>query len=496
MLKNYLKIALRCLLKQKTYSVINIAGLTIGIAACLLILLYVRDELSFDAYHKDADRIFRIAFEVKRENENPVFATAPGPLAPSLKRDFPQVEQAARFAGGPTLVVRYGKDKAFYEHDNYYFVDPTLFEVLTIPFLRGDPKSAFPQPQSVVISRNMAHKYFGNDEPLGKVLHFSEQDWAVTGVIDDIPHNSHLPKFQFLTPIQSVEERWFKAWDGLRTHTYVKLGAGVDPGAFQNQIKHLAHRYAGQELEAMGETQTFFLQPIETIHLHSRLIQESGNAGSITKVALFSIIALFILLIACLNSVNLATARSASRAREVGLRKVIGATRPQLAKQFLAENFVLGFIAFILAMAIVEILLPWFNALSSKELHLLPFSDPTLLIALAGIILLVGLAAGSYPAFLLASFRPVLVLKGILSQGSRGVSQRRLLVMVQFAASAVLIIATLIIYRQIHFMKNKNLGFERNQMLVLPIQNWEMMQSLSKNLETIKKEFLSQAVLS
>ncbi len=497
MLKSYLKIAFRCLLKYRTYSVINVCGLAISLAACLLVLLFLRDELSFDRYHQSAERIFRIAFRLERGNENPVFATIPGLVAPTLRQDFPQVEQAARFAGGPNLVVRYGAEKAFYENGNYFYADPELFQVFTIPFIAGDAKVALAQPQSVVISADLAQKYFGGEAPIGKTLQFSSKDWMVTGVFENIPQNSHLPKFGIISSIKTVEDRWFSAWDGLRAHTYIKLKAEVDPRQFEDQIRHLSHRYAEEKLKSLGETHTFFLQPIKGIHLHSNLIQESGTPGSLVEIVLFAAIAFLILLIACSNYINLATARSTSRAKEVGISKVVGATQTQLVRRFLIESIALSLMALILALGIVELLLPAFNAFVGKEIRLSPFSDLTMFAALVGILILVGVAAGSYPAVLLASFRPVAVLKGELCRGVRAASSRKWIIIFQFAVSIILIIAVLVIYQQMRFVKHKDLGLDKEQMLVLPIQDWNIMQRLSQNLESIKKEFLQhQAVTS
>jgi putative ABC transport system permease protein len=490
MLKYNLRIALRCLIKYRTNSVINVLGLAMSIAVCLLMWLYVRDELSYDGYHQDANRVFRVIFRLERDNENPVFATAPGLVASTLRRDFPQVERVARFAGGPNLVVRFGAEKVFYENGNYFYADPELFQVFSIPFIYGDPNTALTQGQSVVVSTDMAYKYFGGDQPMGKILKFSGKDWTVTGVFEDIPHNSHLPKFKIISSIKSVEDRWFNAWDGLRAHTYIKLKARVDASQFEKQIRYLSHQYNGEKLQALDETHTFFLQPIKDIHLHSHLIQESGTPGSVIETALFAAIAFLILLIACSNYINLATVRSASRIKEVGISKILGATQSQLVRRFLVESIILSLVALVLALGIVELVLPTFNVFSGKEIHLSPIPALTLAVVLAGIITIVGIVAGCYTAFLLASFRPVTILRGELWRGVRAATSRKGIIIFQFVVSIALIIAVLVIHQQLRFVRQKDLGFDKEQMLVLPIQDWDLMQRLSQNMEGIKKEFL------
>jgi len=375
MLLRYLKIAFRCLLKHWQYSIINVVGLAISLAACLMMLLYIRDELSFDRYHQDANRVFRIAFQFNQGNESPVFANVPGLVAPILRQDFPQVEKVARFAGGSNLVVRHGAEKVFYENGNYFYADPELFQVFTIPFLDGDPKVALAQTQSVVISAGLAQKYFGNEAPIGKTLQFSGKDWMVTGVFANIPLNSHLPKFEIVSSIKSVEDRWFSSWSRLRAHTYIKLKAEVDPRQFENQIRHLSNQYAGEKLQSMGETHTLFLQPIKDIHLHSNLIQELSTPGSLVEIRLVAAIAFLVLLIACSNYINMATARSTLRAKEVGISKIAGATQPQLVQRFLLESITVCLIALVLALGIVELMLPAFNVFVGKDIQLLPLSD-------------------------------------------------------------------------------------------------------------------------
>ena len=492
MLKNYMKITLRNILKYKGYSIINILGLAIGMAACILILIYVQDELSYDNFHKDADRIFRTVLDVQSQAGQIEYATTPSSLAQALKNDFPQVEYVARLMNNPEFTIRYA-DKKFNEN-RIFHIDPKIFEVFNIQFLQGDAKSCLDRPRTVVITESIAKKYFGDKNPLGKLLDFGYTKFEVTGMVKDFPQNSHL-KLDFLLSLKPFDvENWmttgWKNFDGQTnlTYTYIKLRPGTDANIFEHQIKNISERYAGGiQLKESGTQQTYFLQSIRSIHLHSNRHNEIEAPGSATKVAIFSTIAILILIIACLNFVNLTTARSATRAKEVGLRKVLGAFRSKLIKQFLGESMVLTIISLLIALVIIELSLPWFNALVNKELNFDPLSNVRNILYLIGMLLCVGLLAGSYPAFFLASFRPVRILRGASSQGLQGHSIRKVLVIFQFAASIILIVGTLIIYQQLGFMKKSDLGFDKDRLLVLPVPVGSLFDKNSE--EFISSEF-------
>ncbi len=474
MFKNYLKITLRNILKYKGYSVINISGLAIGMAACLLILIYVQDELSYDNFHKDADRIFRVVLDVQSQAGQIEYATTPSSLAQALKNDYPQVEYAARLMNNPELMISY-EDKKFNENQIFH-VDPEIFEEFNIQFLQGDAKSCLNRPRTVVITEGIAQKYFGDKNPFGKLLDFSYAKFEVTGIVKDVPHNSHL-KFDFLLSLKPFDnENWMTTgWDNFDgqtnlIYTYIKLKPVTDTKIFENQIKHLSERYAGGiQLKESGTQQSYFLQPIRSIHLHSNRRNEIEAPGSATDIAILSTISILILLIACLNFINLTTACSATRAKEVGMRKVLGAFRSKLIKQFLGESLILTMISLLIALVVIDLSLPWFNALVNKELNFNPFENVRNILYLIGILFCVGLIAGSYPAFFLASFRPVKILRNGSTDGMQGHSMRKVLVIFQFAASIILIVGTLIIYQQLRFMKKSDLGFDKDRLLVLPV---------------------------
>ncbi len=492
MFKNYLKIILRNILKYKGYSIINILGLAIGIAACLLILIYVQDELSYDNFHKDGNRIFRIVLDVQNQAGQIEYATTPSSLALALKNESPQVDQVARLMNNPEFTIRY-EDKKFNE-SRIFHTDPEIFEVFNIKFLQGDTTSCLNRPRTVVITEAIAKKYFGDKNPLGKLLDFGYAKFEVTGIVKDVPYNSHL-KFDFLLSLKPFDnENWKTAgWENFDgqtnlTHTYLKLKPGTDAKIFENQIKNISERYAGGiRLKESGSQQNYLLQSISSIHLHSNRHNEIEAPGSATDIAIFSAIAILILFIACLNFINLTTARSATRAKEVGMRKALGAFRSKLIKQFLGESLVLTFISLLIALVIIELSLPWFNALVHKELDFNPFSNVKNILYLIGIVLCAGLTAGSYPAFFLASFRPANILRGGSTDGMQGHSIRKVLVIFQFAASIVLIVCTLIIYQQLRFMEKSDLGFDKDRLLVLPVPVGSLFDKNSE--EFISSEF-------
>jgi putative ABC transport system permease protein len=484
MLRNYLKIALRNFQRHKGYSFINIAGFAIGMACCLLILIYVRHELSYDRYHKDVERIYRIVIDIRTQTANRVFSLVSPTVAPALKADFPQVEYAARAIPTSSRLVRKG-DRFFYE-DRFMYADQELFDIFTIPFIHGNPQEALTRPQTLVISERMAQKYFGSSSPIKETLEMNRKEYEITGVVADSPENTHL-KYDFIASLETLKD-WGEMtnWHSTMFYTYLKLKPKVNVEEFSQQVSRIADKYVGERLRSWGDTYHYFLQPISSIHLHSHLRYESEPPGNPIYIYILSFVGLFILLIACLNFMNLSTARAANRGKEVGLRKVVGAKKLQLIGQFLGESLLVAFLSLGLALVIARFAIPLLNNLTGISLSFDLFLNPFVLFSLICGAIMVGLAAGLYPAFVLSAFRPAVTLKGAMSSGSRDLALRKVLVVSQFAISVVLIIGTLTMYKQFKFMKNQYLGFEKDQKLILPLRGGI---NIKENYETVKDMF-------
>jgi putative ABC transport system permease protein len=477
MFKSYLTIALRILHKQKIYTIINIAGLSIGIACTLFIFLWVKDELSFDRYHKNTDRIFRVIKHGKAGDKESYTAMSPAPLAKALMDEFPEILHATRISDDSPRFFRY-KDNGFNEN-RVVFADANIFEVLTIPLLSGDPKTALDRPRTIVITQSMAKKYFGDEDPLGKTLRMDESaDLLITGLAEDIPQNSHY-HFDFigslLTFDQSISQEWL--WPNL--YTYVLLKVGADPAVLDPKLIRIIEKYFAPQFEATydftyeedlasGGFTNIHLQPITDIHLHSHMIHEMEPNSDSRYITVFSIIAIFILFIACINFMNLSTARFSVRAREVGMRKVLGSRPAQLIRQFLTESILLSFFSLAIALALVEICLPLFNRIAAKEIIPPFFINWWFLPATIGVILVVGFLAGIYPAFFLTSFRPISVLRGKLQAEVKHPLVRNGLVFFQFSISIVLLIGTFVVFSQMQFVRNKQLGFDKEHIVMIP----------------------------
>ncbi len=484
MFKNYLKIALRNIRKHKGYSFINITGLAIGVAACLLLFLWVQDELSYDRYHEKAKQIYRVVSQYESEGKTRRFAYTSAPVGPALMREFPEIEKAVRF-GRNGFVVSY-QNKRFMEQ--VYFTDPEIFDVFTLPLVKGNPENALKEPYSIIISEEMSLKYFGEDEPLGKIITLGERsDFKVTGVFEDIPQNSHF-RFNFLGIFSDYASSHFSQWGISNYWTYILVSENFSPDEFEKKIPSFVEKYEGKESRYVYKA-SYPLQALTRIHLHSDLRGEIGPNSSIGTVYIFSTIAVFILLIACLNYINLSTARYALRAKEVGLRKVIGATRPQLIKQFLGETFLFSFIALPLSVMLAELFLPLFNSLSGKRLAVHYFDSIFLVPGLAFIILCVGFASGIFPAFFISALKPVSALRGMLKASSKGSVLRKTLIVGQFAISILFLISTFIVFSQLNYMKNRNLGLDKEHVVTIPIYDKDVLGKL----ETIKNEFLQNS---
>ena len=476
MIRNYLKIALRNLLKNKAYSFINIAGLALGLTCCLLIAMYVVDELSFDRFHKNADRIYRINADLKFGGHDYVLAVVSDPMGHTLVKDYPQVKNAVRFREQGSFLVKKGAENL--KETRVIFADSTLFDVFSFPLIYGDPKTALAAPNTVVITESTARKYFNKVDVMGETLLLDDEtNYKITGVIKDIPKNSHI-QFDFFLAMAGLEESKQNNWLSHNFNTYLLLEEGAKIEQLAAEMDKVVEKYVGpmaqqlmqitmDEFRKSGNYLNYTFIPLTDIHLHSNRTAELSPNGNIQYVYIFSAVALFVLLIACINFMNLATARSAGRAREVGIRKVMGSLKSSLIGQFLTESVVMALLSLVLAVAGVWLLLPWFNQLSGKEMALGAFVNAAIVPVLLLFVVATGLLSGSYPAFFLSSFRPINVLKGRLSQNAKGGGLRSALVVFQFITSVLLIIGTIVIYRQLNYIQTKQLGFNKEQVLII-----------------------------
>ena len=495
MLTNYLKIAWRTLRKQQGFTFINVFGLAIGLACCMLIMLYVLDELSYDRYNAKADRIYRINTDVKFGGTDSRMAVSADPLGPTLKQDYPQVEQFVRLHQRGTWLVKRAGEAMNLREDNITFADSTLFDVFTLPLVAGDPNRALAEPNTVVISESAARRHFGNRNPMGQAMVFdNKQTFKVSGVMQDMPKNAHFRSDFFLAMLND-DYPWGQ-WLSTNHHTYIVLKPGTDPTVFSKNLDAVVSKYAGpQAMKLIGVTidqfrkagnrYQFSLIPLTDIHLRSKQQIELAPNGDIQYVYIFSAVAFFILLIACINFMNLATARSVNRAKEVGVRKVMGSRRTQLIGQFMTESVLTTTLAMILALGLVAVALPGFNDLAAKDLSVNQLFSSYYLPLLISLPIGVGLLAGSYPALFLSSFQPITVLKGKINVSFRSAGLRSGLVVFQFMMSVVLIIGTIIVYRQITYIQTKNVGFNRNQVLTV-----NGLYPLGKQAETFRQEVL------
>lgn len=467
MLKNYFKIALRNMLRQRGYAFINLAGLTIGMAVCFLIFMWVSDELSYDKFHAKSDRIYRPLWEAKYGDNAWKIPLIPVPVAPTLQQEFPEVEAYTQFIKAGFNVK---KDDEFVREDRVYLVDNGFFDVFTVNFVEGTPENALASPDAVVLTQASAEKYFPAQDPMGKTLEMNDgQLYKVTGIVEAFPEQSHF-HFDFLASSQSLDfiERRKDQWGSATLYSYITLRPDADVAALETKWQnYIDENITDEAFGASGNFSRFPLQPLEDIHLQSDLEYELEPNGKLSYVYIFSIIAFIILVLACINFVNLATARSLMRAREVGVRKVLGSPRQQLIRQFFAESFVYVFVSIVAAAIIAKLVLPAFNNLAGKEMRLDFLGDPLVLGVLAGLTVLVTLLAGSFPAFFLSSFSPATVLKGdVTKQGGTNWLRKGLVVM-QFCISTGLIIGTLVVMQQLHFLQNQRLGFDKEHVLII-----------------------------
>ncbi|CAN5375160.1 ABC transporter permease [soil metagenome] len=477
MLKNYMTIALRNLRKHSFYTFINVMGLAIGISSCLLIVLYINNELSYDTHHEASDRIYRVDCEIKFGGNHMQLAVSPGPMAETLRTDYPEVESSGRFWNSGSMLFK--RNDQNIKETNAVMADSSILNVFTIPFVQGNPKGALNDPYTMIISQRTAEKYFPNEDPIGQSLIVENKDnYKITGVYENMPPTSH---FQFDLILALVTDPYHrdKEWLSNNFSTYIKLKPGADYKSLNSKLPMMVDKYAGpqaklalgndftmEKFRASGNMIEWRLRPLKDIHLRSDMIAELGVNSDITYVYLFGAIALFILAIACINFMNLSTARSANRAKEVGVRKVMGSMRSHLIRQFLTESILLSAFSFVLAIAIAWMILPSFNQLADKVLFI-PFASGTfwMIVGLAAIV--IGFLAGVYPSFFLSGFKPINVLKGNVSLGMGSGMVRSSLVVFQFGISILLIICTIAVNRQLGFIQNKKIGFNKDQVIVV-----------------------------
>ncbi len=476
MFRNYLKVAVRNFVRRPGFSLINVLGLAVGVACCLLILLFVRDETSYDRHNERLDRMYRVGLSAFVNNNSIEAVHTPSPMAKGLVDEVPEVEAATRVRSFGFPVFRYG-EKVFSE-ERVYWVDNAFFDIFTVPFIAGDPRTALKDPLTIVLTRTMARKYFGDGTALGQVLKADgRRDYIVTGVVEDPPRNSHF-HYDFLASVETYPDSRSPIWINNSYRTYFLLREGATAGAVEAKLAGFIGKHVGPQIQAAigitldqfvasGGRYDYFIQPVKDIHLRSHYDGEIEPNSDVAYVYIFSLVALGILAVAVVNFVNLATARSARRAREVGIRKTLGSYRGRLVRQFLVESVLTAFLAVVLALLLVQVLLPAFNRITGKPLAMPYAESPFVIPGLLVLVLVVGALAGTYPAFFLASFDPAAVLKTETAGRSRKSRLRNVLVVFQFAVSVVLIVGTLVVRRQMDYVRTTNLGFNKDQIVVV-----------------------------
>lgn len=484
MLSNYLKVAIRNLVRQKGFSFINIFGLALGISSTTLIAMWVTDELSYDRFHTRNEQMYRITGaspEMKIQ-----VAVSPAPLGPALREEMPEIEEEVRISGVRGDLIQVGDTK--FDEKRILYADSNFFRFFDFRFIKGNADEALLNPEGIVITETMAKRYFGTTDVLEKTIRKNNKDdFTVTAVIADVPSNSHL-QFDFVQPMRYLarthDDLRYNIWDNFNWYTYIRLNDKVDRStASRARLEKTIQEIYRKNEE--GLKVSFFLQPLTDIHLHSRFIADIDGHGSAQNVYIFTIVAAFILVVACLNFMNLATARAARRAKEVGLRKTVGAVRPHLIGQFLAESLVVAFLSLVLGVVIIYLALPHFNILGGKELAL-DLTDINIVGSLLLITIVTGLLAGSYPAVYLSGFLPATVLKGSFNGGGTGSLFRNTMVVIQFTISISLIVGTLVVYRQLSYIQQLNLGFDKENLVYVPMSGelWSKYDAFRTSLET------------
>lgn len=470
MFRNLLKTTVRYIRKHAGYSILNILGLTLGITSALFIIIYVSDELSYDRWHEKADRIYRVSSRITETDDQFTWIVAQIPFGPQVARDYPEVESFTRFINMPRAAYKF-EDKEYIE-ENFFYADSTVFDIFTYKVIKGEVKSAVRDPKKIVLTETAAGRYFGDSDPIGKILAEGSNSYEVTGVIEDVPTNSHF-RFDALAARNNLPKE-LGNWGNFGVFTYLLLPSGLDVKAFEAKIQGMYEAHMKSIFGPLNINIEYILEPIRKIHLYSTNAAEPEPTGSISYVYIFAIVAAFLLLIAAMNYMNLATARSTRRAREVGLRKVVGSRRSLLIAQFLTESVLLTIISLIISIILLLILLPRFNTLAGKSFDIGILTSPVVIISILMVIIVAGIIGGSYPAFVLSRFSPVTVLKGEITQGSAGSLFRKILVIIQFTISVAMIVCTMVVFRQLNYLKEKDQGFNQDNVLSLQLNNREM----------------------
>ncbi|HTQ65367.1 MAG TPA: ABC transporter permease [Puia sp.] len=485
MLKNYLRIAFRNLWKHRVFSFINILGLTVGMTAFFLIFSYVKFELSYDSFHSKADRIYRIVSDIKTPTET-IHANGPSwAVVPHLNEEFPEIETAARISFA-SLLVRKGDIK--FQEDHTLFADSTFFKIFDFKLVRGNPQTALNEPFSIILSETASKKYFGDSNPIGQMVLLTDGNFnaTITGIMKDIPENSQI-KGDMLVSMSTVTKKFNPGlddqWGNYGNRSYVLLKPGTNAKRLEAKFPAFLEKKNGTEMKQLQMFPTLFLEPLRDVYLRST--RDQSKTGNINNVYIFSIIGAFILLIACFNFINLTTARATERAKEVGIRKVIGAAKAQLRKQFIGESVILCLIAYFLSVLLSALMLPLFNQLSGKIISHNIFTHPSYLWMLFLTAIGIGILAGLYPAFILSSFQPVIVLKGRFATSTKGILLRKSLVIAQFTISIALIIGTIVVYNQMNYMRSQDLGFNKEQKLIIDTHGDDAKDALKQAISTL-----------
>jgi putative ABC transport system permease protein len=487
MLKNLLTITLRNIVKEKTYSIINILGLTIGITCSLLLLMYILDELSYDRYHKNAANIYRIVSNIKEPDNAFTWAVAQIPLADELHNNYPEVKNTVRFFDTPRTLYKNG-EKQFYE-ESFFLTDSTVFNMFTYDFIEGDPNAALDRPFSIVLTYETAKKYFGDAEGIvGRSIQNQQgEEFNVTGVIKDVPLNSHFRFDALISRSTRAQLQGGDSWGNFGVYTYILLPPGYDLRKMYASLDKILKEKVNPIFEPVGIKINYELQRIVDIHLYSKIQDEAEGGGDISYIYIFGVVAAFMLIIACINYMNLATARSANRAKEVGIRKVMGSQRRQLVFQFITESAGLALIALAFSLILIYLLLPFFNDLANKSLPFTYLIQPIVLFSLFGVVIFVGVVGGSYPAFYLSGFNPVSVLKGKLAARGGSVVFRKVLVVLQFSISIFMLISTLIVFDQLNFLRSKDLGFDKEQIIRMELSGRDLRKNAQVLADNLKQ---------
>jgi len=496
MFRNYFKIAFRNLWRHRVFSFINIMGLTVGMTACFLIFLYVRFELSYDTFHSNADRIYRVVADIKTPTE---VLHAHGPswaVAPNAKQEFPEIESFVRM-DHTSLLVR--KNDIKFQEDNAMYADSAFFHVFDFKLIKGNPQKALTEPYSIVLNETTAKKYFGNGDPIGQTLIIADTvNATVTGIVKDLPENSRIQADMIVsmsTLTKKIRPHLDEQWGNYGAEVYVLLKPGTNASALQAKFPAFLEKRNGKEMKQSQMYATLLLEKLKDVYLYST--RNGSNTGNIFNVYIFAIVAIFILLIACINFINLTTARSSERAKEVGIRKVVGAMKQELTRQFMGESVLLCMLAFILSIGLTALLLPLFNQLAGKTIQHSIFSNIQYLLILFVAAVGIGLLAGIYPAWVLSAFKPITVLKGRFATGIKGIMLRKALVISQFTISITLITGTIIVYNQMQFMRNRDLGFNKDQVIVIKTHNDPAKETFKQSLTgipNVKSVALSSSV--